>query len=85
MTAISLARSRPPKTTPSTTPPPHPRGAITTVALVGILTLIEAVLILAVIGGSLGLDAERSQGLGPDHPPPPRPLPAGAAVQRLLS
>lgn len=84
MTAISLAPSRPPRTTPSTTPPPHARGAITTVAVVGILTLIEAVLILAVIAGSLGLDAERSQGLGPEHPPRPRPLPAGAGVERLV-
>jgi hypothetical protein len=85
MTAVSLADPRRPKTTLSTTPPPHARGAISTVALVGILTLIDALLILAVVASSLGPGAEGSQGLGPDHPPPPRPLPAGAAVQRLLS
>ncbi len=85
MTAVSQAQSRRPKTTLSTTPPPHAREAISRVALVGILTLIEALLILAVVASSLGLGAEGSQGVGPDHPPPPRPLPAGAAVERLLS
>ena len=81
MTAVSQAQSRRPKTTLSTTPPPHARGAISRVALVGILTLIEALLILAVVANSLGLGAEGSQGVGRIT----RRLPARCRLVRRLS
>ena len=85
MAVISSAHSGRPDPTLSALAPPRAARVVSSAALAGILAVLEIVLILGVVASALGLGAETTHTLGPDHPPPPRPMPAGAAVLRPLS